>query len=187
LPKACRDSSISAPTWKTATNITAYVRAHESFVQQLRQAPISSTVIRPTGIFSAFEDLLPLARRGITPLIGQGSARTNPIHPYDVAQLLAQHLESGPAEVSCGGPEILTRRQINDILLASCGRNSGWMPSLPASVVRLEAKLVGLFHPRLGELMDFFSFVATHDCIAPVHGTRRLSDFFLSTVIESTR
>lgn len=157
---------------------TAYVRAHESFVQQLRSAPISSTVVRPTGIFSAFEDLLPLARRGITPLIGSGSARTNPIHPADVATLMVQQLQSGPAEISCGGPEILTRRQINEILLASCGRKSGWMPSLPASVVRLEAKLAGLFHPRLGELMEFFSFVATQDCIAPQHGSRRLSDYF---------
>lgn len=164
---------------------TAYVRAHESFVQQLRSAPISSTVIRPTGIFSAFEDLLPLARRGIAPLIGDGSARTNPIHPFDVAKLLAQNVESGPAEFSCGGPQILSRRQINEILLASCGRGSsfgryaGWMPALPASVVRLEAKLAGLFHPRLRELMEFFSAVATHDCIAPVHGRKRLSEFFL--------
>jgi uncharacterized protein YbjT (DUF2867 family) len=101
---------------------TAYLRAHERFVDALRKAPIASTVIRPTGIFSAFEDLLPMARKGILPLIGNGLARTNPIDPQDVAELVVKCLSSGPADLPCGGPEVFTRAQINEIVGRSAGK-----------------------------------------------------------------
>ncbi len=159
---------------------TAYVRAHECFVEALRRTPIASTVIRPTGIFSAFEDLLPMARKGILPLIGNGLARTNPIDPQDVAELVAKCISAGPPDLPCGGPEVLTRAQINEIVGSSVGRPKVWMPKAPAGLVRMEAKLVRLFHPRMADLMEFFSAVATQDCIAPVEGQRRMADYFAS-------
>jgi len=159
---------------------TAYVRAHESFVEALRKAEISSTVVRPTGIFSAFEDLLPMARKGILPLIGNGLARTNPIDPQDVAELVAKYLSAGPADLPCGGPEVLTRAQINEIVGRSVGKPKAWMPKVPAGLVRMEAKLVARFHPRIAELMEFFSEVASQDCIAPIQGQRRMADYYAS-------
>lgn len=157
---------------------TAYVRAHESFVAALRQAPISSTVIRPTGIFSAFEDLLPMARKGFLPLIGTGLARTNPIDPQDVAELIVKYVSSGPVDLACGGPEILTRAQINQSVAEAVGRKKVWMPKAPDWLVRAEAKLVSPFHPRLADLMEFFSIVGSNDCIAPALGHRRLADYW---------
>ena len=157
---------------------TAYARAHESFVESLRRAPVSSTVVRPTGIFSAFEDLLPMARKGILPLIGNGLARTNPIDPQDVAELVAGCVKAGPADLPCGGPEVLTRKQINQIVGLAAGKPHAWMPKAPAGLVRMEAKAVRLFHPRMADLMEFFSLVATNDCIAPALGKRRLSEYF---------
>ena len=159
---------------------TAYVRAHESFVEYLRKAPISSTVIRPNGIFSEFEDLLPMARKGILPLIGNGLARTNPIDPQDVAELVVKCLSAGPADLPCGGPEVFTRAQINEIVGRSVGKPKAWMPKVPAGLVRVEARLVSHFNPRIGELMEFFSAVATQDCIAPIQGQRRMADYYAS-------
>ena len=157
---------------------TAYVKAHESFVASLRKAPISSTVVRPTGIFSAFEDLLPMARRGVLPLIGTGLARTNPIDPQDVAELMLKYVTAGPADLPCGGPEILTRSQINQILAQVVGRTKVWMPKSPAWLLRMEAKLVSPFHPRMADLMEFYSAVGTTDGIAPALGERRLADYW---------
>jgi hypothetical protein len=54
------------------------------------------------------------------------------------------------------------------------------MPKAPAGLVRMEAKLVGLFNPRIAELMEFFSEVATQDCIAPIEGQRRMADYYAS-------
>ena len=157
---------------------TAYVKAHENVVASLRRAEISTTVIRPTGIFSAFEDLLPMARKGVLPLIGSGLARTNPIDPQDVAELMVKYVPAGPADLPCGGPEILTRTQINEILAQVVGKTKVWMPKAPAWLIRMEAKLVSPFHPRLADLMEFFSAVGTNDCIAPALGERRLADYW---------
>lgn len=157
---------------------TAYVKAHESFVALLRQAPISSTVIRPTGIFSAFEDLLPMARRGFLPLIGTGLARTNPIDPQDVAELMVKYVPAGPVDLPCGGPEIMTRAEINQCIAEAVGKKKVWMPKAPGWLVRTEAKLVSPFHPRLADLMEFFSAVGVNDCIAPALGHRRLADYW---------
>ncbi len=41
------------------------------------------------------------------------------------------------------------------------------------------ARLVQHFDPRLADLLRFFARVSTTDCVAPVHGTRRLSDYFV--------
>lgn len=157
---------------------TAYVRAHESFVETLRQAPISSTVIRPTGIFSAFEDLLPMARKGYLPLVGSGLARTNPIDPQDVAELMVKYLNAGPADLPCGGPEVMTRAEINRILGHAAGSPEAWMPKAPAGLVRMQAKLVRRFHPRMADLMEFFSEICNCNCVAPQLGRRTMGEYF---------
>jgi uncharacterized protein YbjT (DUF2867 family) len=157
---------------------TAYVRAHECFVEALRRAPISSTVIRPTGIFSAFEDLLPVARKGYLPLIGSGLARTNPIDPQDVAELMVRNLNAGPADLPCGGPEVLTRAEINRIVGNAAGMPNAWMPKAPAGLVRMQAKVVRCFHPRMADLMEFFSEISSCNCVAPSLGRRTMGEYF---------
>src|SRR3954452_6066530 len=62
-----------------------YVRAHEDFVGLLRKSEIPSTVVRPTGFFSAFSEVLKMARKGRLALIGDGMSRTNPVHELDIA------------------------------------------------------------------------------------------------------
>lgn len=164
---------------------TAYIRAHEEFVKALRAAApaISSTVVRPTGIFSAFDDLLAMARRGSLPLIGGGLARTNPIHAADVAAVCINMLAKGPAELSVGGPDILTRRDVAYLAFAALDRKPSLVP-VSAGVFLFLAKLIGLFQPRVGELMDFLTRVSVTDSIAPAAGTRRLEDYLRNLAKE---
>lgn len=157
---------------------TAYIRAHEEFVQALRAAAsaVSSTVVRPNGIFSAFDDLLSMARRGSLPIIGGGAARTNPIHQADVAAVCAEILDKGPAELSIGGPDTLTRRDIAYLIFAALDRRPRLVP-VGDGVFSLVAKVAGLFQPRVGELLDFVARVSVTDSIAPATGTRRLEEY----------
>ncbi len=156
----------------------AYMEAHEAVGRMLRGSRLSYTIVRPTGIFSAFADLLPMAKRGVLPLIGSGEAKTNPIDPQDVAEIVVRHLEDGPAEVACGGPEVMTRREVNLCLAKAVGRPEAWMPKAPGWLVRAEAKGVRLINPRMAELMEFFSLVASADAVAPALGRRRMSEYF---------
>jgi uncharacterized protein YbjT (DUF2867 family) len=62
---------------------TAYIRAHENFVDVLRRSGIGHSVIRPTGIFTALNDLVKLARKGVTPVIGDGGGAERRDHNVD--------------------------------------------------------------------------------------------------------
>jgi uncharacterized protein YbjT (DUF2867 family) len=163
---------------------SAYIRAHEEFVDALGRSGISCTVIRPTGIFPALNDFVGMARKGFASVIGDGRARTNPVHPADVAGVLLEHLTSGPAEVSVGGPEILTRREIAEIAFKVLGKRPRVM-SISPGVFRLVAT-AAVANPRLRELLEFVTAVSTTDCVAPRVGRLRLEDHFRA-VADSRR
>lgn len=156
---------------------TAYIRAHEEFVDHLRRSGIEHTVIRPTGIFPAFNDFVNLAKKGLTTVIGNGLARTNPVHQADVAEQLLKHLESGPDEMSVGGPEIFSRREIAELAFRILGKQPRVF-RVPAIAFRLGAKGLRLANPRLGELFEFVAAVSVFDGIAPSIGRLRLEDHF---------
>lgn len=155
-----------------------YIIAHEAVRAMLVDGEMDFTVIRPTGIYSAFADLLPFAQKGVLPLVGDGTAKTNPIDPQDVAEVLVAHLKAGPKDVPCGGPEVLTRRQVNEVIVKAAGKDKVFMPKLPAWLMRMEGKAIGIFHPRMGELLEFFSMVATGDSVAPALGKRSMTSYF---------
>lgn len=157
-------------------NHTTYVQSHERFVQMLQASGIANTIIRPTGVFWAMAEMLDYARKGMLPVIAGGSARTNPVHEADVAEACVSALEDGPAEISIGGPEIFTRKQIADEMFHALGKPPKTL-SLPTGIFRLIAGLQGIGSPRKKELFDFFAAVATSECVAPPTGKRNLREY----------
>ena len=162
---------------------TAYVRAHETFAADLAQSGIPHAVVRATGLFSVFGELLDTARRGPLPVVGGGASKTNPIHDDDVAALCVTAIQSNdPAlAIDCGGPDVVTRRQINEQCFAALGRRPRMLP-VPAFVMRFSARLLGILNPRLGQLFAFATAVATNDCVAPARGERHLADYLRERV-----
>lgn len=153
-----------------------YIAAHERFVDELRASGLSSTVIRPTGIFSAFAEILNYARQGPVPVLGDGSAKSNPVHEADVALAAINALESGPAAIDIGGPDILTRRQVAEEMFRALGKKPRIL-SMPVGVFGVLTKLMSLGSPRKKELFDFLKAVAVTDCVAPALGKQRLADY----------
>jgi len=156
---------------------TAYMQSHEAIVEELREAKLPHTVIRPTGVFTALAPFVDFARRGFVPLIGDGSARTNPIAASDVARAVVENLEDGPASVSIGGPSVMTRRAIPEAAAKAVGKQPFFV-SMPAGAARFNARVMGIFNPRMGELMAFAAAVSVVDCVAPTYGSERLEDYF---------
>jgi uncharacterized protein YbjT (DUF2867 family) len=159
-----------------ALRSTAYIDAHERVAEAMRE--IDGYVVRATGFFSAYASLLPMARRGRLVDLGDGRARTNPICERDLAAIVADVAlgDAGPREVSAGGPEVLTRRQIMEHVAAVAGRPVK-IGAVPVGPMRVMAGLTRLFHPRIGQFMQFAVALAKHDAVAPALGTTRLAAY----------
>jgi uncharacterized protein YbjT (DUF2867 family) len=156
---------------------TAYIRAHEAFVDALKESGLSYTIVRPTGIFQALGQFVSLAQIGVIPLFGNGQALSNPVHEMDVALACANVLEHGPAEIEIGGSEVLSRQQIAALAFDAAGKIPRYI-HVPRWVMLFGAIAMRLFHRRIGELLDFVVRVSTTDAVAPQVGSRRLSDYF---------
>jgi uncharacterized protein YbjT (DUF2867 family) len=155
----------------------AYVDAHEEFVAALKASGLDHAVVRPTGFFYVFEEIFKMAARGRAVLVGDGRARTNPVHERDVARACADALEADDAELSVGGPETYTRREVAELAFRALGRPPKLL-SLPAGLVRALAAPVKLFDRRLHDLLEFGVAAGTTDLVAPTRGTRSLAEYF---------
>jgi uncharacterized protein YbjT (DUF2867 family) len=157
----------------------AYVDAHERVVEHLRAVGQPFGVVRPTGFFSAISSYVDLARRGKIPEIGGGRARTNPIGDADLAEVCVEALASAdPAStIDCGGPEVMTRREIGEAAFAAIGAPPRFR-AVPAAGVRAAMVVGRAFHPRIAQFMKFLAAISTRDLIAPPRGRARLVDAF---------
>jgi len=156
---------------------TRYVAAHEAFVEKLKNSGLGYTVVRPTGVFTALSPIVDLARKPAMALIGDGSAKTNPVHPTCVAEEVLRRLEKGPIDAPIGGPDIITRKQIFELAAQAVGKKARFV-RMPPVMFRMGGAFTRLFHPRLGELLEFAAAVSVHEAIAPQIGTRKLDAWF---------
>jgi uncharacterized protein YbjT (DUF2867 family) len=129
-------------------------------------------------MFPIFDPFLPMARRGIAWIPGDGTARTNPVHPHEVAHACVDVLDSaGGVDLPVGGPEILTREDVVRLAFAAVGRSPRVL-HLPPRALLAGATLLAPVHPRLSEVTDFAARALTSDFLAPLGGRRRLADHF---------
>jgi uncharacterized protein YbjT (DUF2867 family) len=156
---------------------TAYVRAHEEVVRRLKASGLDWVVVRPTGFFSALGALVDMARKGSVPSLGDGGAKSNPIDDRDLAALCADACEGTEKEIACGGPEVLSRNQMAEAAFAALGKPLK-LQKAPVAVAKAAAVLMRPFHPRMAQLTEFIAALSEGDVVAPVRGTRRLSDYF---------
>jgi uncharacterized protein YbjT (DUF2867 family) len=152
----------------------AYVRAHERVAAALGE--LDSCVVRATGFHAAFAALLPFARRGWLVDVGDGRALTNPIDERDLATICVDALLGRERSISAGGPEVLTRAQLFEIIAAAAGRRVRTV-RVPAWLAALGAPALRIAHPRIGQFAQFALALARHDNVAPALGTRRLEDY----------
>jgi uncharacterized protein YbjT (DUF2867 family) len=175
-------SLLLRPSWASTT----YARAHELVVEGLCDSGISYAVVRPTGMFPVFDPFLPMARRGVVCIPGSGQARTNPVHPREVAGVCVTALAgSENVRIPLGGPEVMTREDIVRLAFEAVGRKPR-IVHLPRWALIAGARLLRPVHPRLAEVTDFSARALTSDFLAPASGTRRLAEHFGSVQPTST-
>lgn len=156
---------------------TAYVDAHEQFVEALAASGMEHAVVRPTGFFSFLGELVRMAAKGRGAIIGDGGALTNHVHEADVAAACADALAGDAREIALGGPETFTRREMVEMAFRAVGR-APRIVRVPPAAFRTVAALAGPVNPRIAALLEFGTEVSLVDCVAPARGTHRLEDYF---------
>ncbi len=165
---------------------TPYIRAHEAVVKQLEASGLDFAVVRPTGFFSALsEAFLDMARMGRVPSFGDGLTKSNPIDERDLAVVCADACEGGERFVSAGGPEVMTRLQMAQSAFAALGKPAKIL-SAPIFSGAFGAFMLRPFLPRMSQLFAFIVSLARYDAVAPVRGTRRLTDYYAAAVARSS-
>lgn len=161
-----------------------YVDAHERVARAMHD--VDGVVVRPTGFFSAFASLMPLARRGLLVDIGDGKVLTNPIDEHDLAAIVAESVSGdGPRDIACGGPEVMSRRTIFEIVASAAGRPNAKVRGMPVWLAKAATAALCAVHPRMGQFARFATLLAQHDMIAPSLGTMTLARYFQRpTVVE---
>lgn len=163
---------------------TAYVRAHRTVERGLEG--MDARIVRPTGFFGFLDELIRMASRGVVPLIGDGSARTNPIDEAELAGFVVDSLTGGERIVEAGGPDVLSRAEIAALAVQAVGRKVRTVRSSPNAWLA-GSRLLRRIQPRLSELLEFAAIVSTNDGIAPQRGRRRLEDHFRGQVAKTAR
>ncbi|HEU4629356.1 MAG TPA: NAD(P)H-binding protein [Gemmatimonadaceae bacterium] len=154
-----------------------YVAAHEAVANALAAGSLPHTVVRPTGYFAFFDEVLRAAAGGVGVVIGDGRARTNPIHEADVADACVAAVAAGAREVDVGGPVIYTRASIVQLAFEALGR-APRLARVPAAAFRAAAVAMAPLNPRLAALLDFGARISVVDAVAPATGSRDLATYF---------
>jgi uncharacterized protein YbjT (DUF2867 family) len=153
------------------------VAAHEEFVDDLKSSGIDYTLMRPTGYFSDMGEFFKMARKGRVYLIGTGDNRVNPIHGADLAVRCVEAIDANQCEIDVGGPDTLTWREVAELAFATLAKPPK-ITRVPAWLMWSVVRLVRLFNQHQGELLAFFTTMATNDVVAPATGSHTLADHF---------
>jgi NADH dehydrogenase len=123
-----------------------YARAKAAGEKAVMSAIPSATILRPSVVFGPEDQFTnrfaALARMSpALPLIGGGATRMQPVYVGDIATAVADAVDGkakAGATYELGGPEVLTMREIMEIILATTERNR-MLVSLPFGLAKLKA------------------------------------------------
>ena len=154
--------------------------ARESIVDELKASELGWTVLRPTGFFNDMADFFEMARSGRGWLIGDGTARMNPIHGADLAGRVADAVDdpSGDGQgYDVGGPDVLSLREMLEMAFEALGKPPK-MSRLPAWLIPALAAPTALVNPFVADLIRSVYWMTRWDAEAPCYGTHHLRDFY---------
>jgi uncharacterized protein YbjT (DUF2867 family) len=131
------------------TSPSRYARAKAAGEQAVLSAIPSATILRPSIVFGPEDQFTnrfaSLARMlPVLPLIGGGVTKLQPVYVGDVATAIADAVDGktrAGATYELGGPEVLTMREIMEIILATTERRR-MLVSLPFGMAKLQALLL---------------------------------------------
>lgn len=153
-----------------------YFNTHHQFSEKLRQSGLGYSIIKPPALFSAFIDLMTMAKQGRLITLGKGDKLNNPIYEGDLATICVDAVDQQNAVAEAGGKEVLSRRQINEIIQSIVAPNKR-VRRMPIGFVKASLPLMKIVSKNLYDKVAFFIEVMQHDFLAPKVGQTKLADY----------
>jgi uncharacterized protein YbjT (DUF2867 family) len=146
-----------------------YFKAHHDFTEKLMASGVNYSIIKPPALFSAFLDLIDMAKKGRLMNIGEGDKKTNPIYEGDLAKICVDSIAGDKAVIEAGGAKVYTRKELNQIIQKEAAPGKRTI-TIPAVLVKGVLPLVKVVDRNMYAKVAFFLEVIQHDIIAPQMG-----------------
>jgi len=159
----------------------AYFKAHHDVEKLLLGSGIDYSIIQPPAVFSAFLDVIDMAKKGRLATLGKGDRLTNPIYEGDLAKVCVGAIDQHHAIIPAGGKEILSRRQINEIIQQEAAAHKK-LRTIPVGLLQSGLPILKMFSRNLYDKFAFFTEVMQHDTVAPQIGGTQLKSYIRSKV-----
>lgn len=163
------------------------IDAKEKFVDELKNAAIQHTIVRPNGFYSDLVEILEMAKKGRVWLPGNGQYKVNPISTADLARVVVDLYEQNVKEENIGGPEVHSQREIAELAFEVLGKKTK-ITFIPEKILQALITVIRIVTPLsfYGPL-EFFHTVSTRDMIAKRYGSITLEEFFKSVFRENSQ
>ncbi|WP_162055835.1 SDR family oxidoreductase [Pontibacter pamirensis] len=158
-----------------------YCRVHHEFAELLKYSGIDYTIIKPPAVFSAFLDMIEMAKKGQLITIGAGDKKTNPIYEGDLAKVCVDSIKHTKAVVEAGGKVIYTRHELNELVQIAVNPKKK-VRHIPLGLMKTALPLIRLFDKNMYDKFSFFIEVTQQDTVAPQLGEMRFEDYIRSKV-----
>lgn len=153
-----------------------YFKVHHDFSELLKKSGIDYSIVKPPAIFSAFIDMIAMAKKGQLVNIGQGDKKTNPIYEGDLAKITVDAIIKQNSISEVGGKTIYTRKQLNEIVQNEIN-NTKKLKTIPLGLFKISLPIIKIFSKNTFDKFAFFIEVMQHDTIAPQLGTMTFEDY----------
>lgn len=153
-----------------------YFKVHHDFSELLKKSGLDYSIIKPPAIFSAFIDMIDMAKRGQLVNIGKGDKKTNPIYEGDLAKITVEAINKQNSIIEAGGKNIYTRKQLNEIVQNEIDGKKK-IRTVPIGLFKIFLPIIKLFSKNTYDKFAFFIEVMQHDTIAPQVGTKTFEEY----------
>lgn len=156
------------------------IQAKALFVEELVKSGLGYCVVKPNGFFPDMAEFLQMAKRGTVYMLGKGTNKINPIDGRDLATLCVEALGDSRQEITVGGPEVLTYRQIGDIAFRVLDRPPRIRSiPFPSWLKRGVLNFMRVCTPvRIYGPVEFMLTTLSMDMVAPSFGHHTLEEYF---------
>ena len=163
-------------TSEATRELTPYFRAKWAMEQTVQAAPLEHTIFRPSFVFGRDGGVLPTFMRlvrysPVTPVVGPGTQRIQPIWLDDVAAYFARSIDHAAAAgrtFEIGGPDIVTWDALYSRIASMLGKRRAKV-HLPFGLMRVQARVIEALPgpspitPDQVKMLEFGNNVVTND------------------------